>query len=98
VTAYINPFKFLNKSRVLDLAERNKRVSSVVHAENRVTKEKNKKWMLYAVDNDPVMISANNKTNKDEQGIPTHLPPTRGQTNSAHYARKEPLFFTFVRH
>ena len=44
--------------------------------------------MPYAVDNDgddpgPAMISANYKTNKDKQGI-----PTRGQTNSsARYAR-----------
>jgi hypothetical protein len=45
--------------------------------------------MPYAVDNnsdDPAMIY---KTNKDKQGVPALLPPTRGQTNSARYARNK---------
>jgi hypothetical protein len=49
--------------------------------------------MPYAGDNggdEPAMISANNKANKDKQGIPTLSPhPLRGQTNSARCARNK---------
>ena len=100
LTACITPFKFFSKNRVLALVKRHTRVSSVVHAEYRVTKGKNEKWMPYAVDNDgddPAMISANYKTNKDKQGIPTLPLLTRGQTNSARYACKNRSYSKLTR-
>ena len=41
-------------------------------------------------DGDDILpIPAIPRTNKGKQGIPTLLPPTRGQTNSARYARNK---------